>query len=378
MHSRKVVYAAILSPGSSCVPRLRGLQSLGLDIRPLDTTALFGSRMRLLNSLTQRIYFSPSAIALNRYLLQSCREHKPDLLWIDKGNWVYPFVLRQIRSFVPLVIHYNTDDIFAPRLEFWLHKTGIRLYDLCLTTNRWNVTEIGERYGVRAIRAGMGYNKALLQMTKSFQNTNKSPHIFFGGHWEPDTEKYIIALEEAGLSVQLKGYNWWKASNPHFRQVHPATHNEFFQSMISAQIGLCILSKKNRNDSAGRSFEIPALGTFLLAVRTGEHSFLYGEGEGAALFSSEDELVEKARYYLANVEERQCVAAEGHRRCLTLGLSWEEHIQREWRIVERMLFKMEPSLTVEDDAPFWQGFRQGKDWDGTKTPWNIAFNKNGD
>jgi spore maturation protein CgeB len=108
-------------------------------------------------------------------------------------------------------------------------------------------------------------------------------------------------------------------------------------TLASSKLALCSLSRWNRNESTGRSFEIPAIGTGLLAEYTEEHQYLYGDGVGAALFRDRQELVEKARYYLSHTAERQTLAANGHRRTQELGLSWADHIRREWRIVERWL-----------------------------------------
>jgi len=125
------------------------------------------------------------------------------------------------------------------------------------------------------------------------------------------------------------------------------------------QIGLCFLSRRNRNDSTGRSFEIPALGVFMLAQRTAEHDFLYGDGEGVALFSDTKECVDKARYYLERAGERQAIAAAGQARSQALGLSWADHLRREWPMIERWLNAGAESLQPQDDQPFWPGYRRG-------------------
>jgi spore maturation protein CgeB len=65
-----------------------------------------------------------------------------------------------------------------------------------------------------------------------------------------------------------------------------------------------------------RSFEIPALGSFLLAERTPEHAALFREGEEAEFFSSVEECASKIRIYLADKPRRAAVARAGQRRCL--------------------------------------------------------------
>jgi hypothetical protein len=357
---KRILYVAILSPGSTCVPRLRGLQYHDLEIQTLDTSTLFGSPHRWVNSLTQRTYCTPRALQLNRALLDACRAFKPDLIWMDKAVWVYPFVLRRLRARARYIVHYNTDDIFAPGLEFWLHKRGIRLYDVYLTTNRWNVKEIAQKFKIRSLRVGMGYDRRILHSFPENIRETGAP-IFFGGHWEPHTEQLLNVLQASGLPFVVRGHNWWKAREPQWRKVQPAPYLDYLRETASAKIALCIVSARNRNDSASRSFEIPALGTFMLAIRTNEHRYLYQDGVHAALFSSGQELADKARYYLSHDDVRRKIAQQGHQRCVELGLSWEEHIQREWGIINRVLHG--EHIGFEDDVPFWKGFRCGDDWE---------------
>jgi hypothetical protein len=114
------------------------------------------------------------------------------------------------------------------------------------------------------------------------------------------------------------------------------------------------------SESASRSFEIPAIGAFMLAQRTAEHEYLYGDGVGAALFSDCEELVTKANYYLAHKDERLRIADTGHGLCERIGLSWQEHMAREWPLVDQVLHSGLDVLNRQDsDVPFWSGFRNG-------------------
>jgi hypothetical protein len=179
------------------------------------------------------------------------------------------------------------------------------------------------------------------------------------GHWEPHTERGILALRAAGVDVEVRGYNWFKARDRSLRQARFLPHEEYAATIAASRIGLCFLSRWNRNESTGRSFDIPAIGTFMLAERTGEHEFIYGDGVLAALFSTTAELVEKARHYLAHPDEREAVAAAGHARVRETGYSWTDHMRREWPLVERLLGDPTAAPSPADEAPFWPGFRLG-------------------
>jgi spore maturation protein CgeB len=344
-------------PGSTCVPRFNGLVELGLAVDVFDATPWSSVQNRLVNSIGQRAYCTPKVISMNKEILESARKSRPEVLWIEKGNWIFPSTLKELRRFSKYIVHYNTDDVFAPANYFWLHRLGIRYYDVFLTTNRWNVLELRSRYGVKVFRAGMGYDQAT---HKAFETTNhKRNDLVFIGHWEPHTEMYVQALIKSGADVKVWGHNWHKSRNHGFRQIRPLAYSEYVKVVSSAKIALCSLSRKNRNESTGRSFEIPAIGTMMLAEYTPEHDFIYGDGRGAVLFSNLSELSERAHYYLDNSTARAEVATAGHMISKEPGYSWAEHIRREWPIVERMLTQPGYTPITAEDVPFWADFRNG-------------------
>jgi spore maturation protein CgeB len=361
----RVLHVGYFWPGSTCVPRLNGLRSLGLDVETFDATGWYGRGGRIANAITHRVYTTPSVWAMNRALIAEAARVKPDVVWLEKGDWVFPSTLGKLRDHARFLVHYNTDDVFGAGWLFWLHRRGIRRYDLHLTTNRWNVRELRGRYGVRTLRAGMGYDQDFHRPVPPDHQCSESSDVVFVGHWEPHTERYVSLLRDAGVRIHVWGYNWWKAKDRALRVVTPLEHGKYLTTIASAKMALCVLSRQNRNESTGRSFEIPAIGICMIAERTAEHVFLYGEEEGAVLFSEERELVEKARRYLGDDKARVAVACAGHARCNVLGMSWGDHIRREWPLVEDILRGGRMAeREAASDHPFWAGYRDGEPFPG--------------
>jgi spore maturation protein CgeB len=86
-------------------------------------------------------------------------------------------------------------------------------------------------------------------------------------------------------------------------------------ALSCAKIGMGLLSKLIPETSTTRSFEIPAMGTFMLAERTAEHEDLFEDTREAVFFSTSPELQRKVLAFTENAETRSAIAAGGRRRC---------------------------------------------------------------
>lgn len=354
-----LLFVGPLWDGSTCLSRFNAIKCLdNLEVCDFDDSLWLPPRRRFLRSFVQRTFCYPSVLKMNWRLISFAFKKKYDLIWIEKGEWIYPFTLFMIKKTGARLIHYNTDDVFGQKNHLWLHRLGIKFYDLYLTTNRDNVVEVANKYKVRTMRVGMGFDD---RFSASKFPANKLFDIVFVGHWEPHTELHIMALKEAGLNVRVWGHNWRKANESSLKSAVPLPQSLYSETITQAKIALCFLSKWNRNESTGRSFEIPALGTLLLGEYTDEHNYIYDNGVGAAFFHDQnsDELISLARHYLVNDEILESVSKEGYCRSISPGYSWALHLQREWPLIlDRLGIKL-ASPSIDIDAPFWKGFRDG-------------------
>src|SRR5947208_2424187 len=90
----RVFYVGPLWEGGTCLERMRALQRFGHELIPFDTTRWAEGGHRFLRSVAYRFNFGPYIWGLNKALLAFARTIGPlDLLWVDKGLWVYPETL---------------------------------------------------------------------------------------------------------------------------------------------------------------------------------------------------------------------------------------------------------------------------------------------
>lgn len=338
----KVVYVGTLDGGGTCYARLKALEAFrGCDVFPFDSDPYFSKPIgKWLNAIERRVFIGPRFWKSNFDLRMFCRDKMPDVVWIDKGFWVWPATLRDLRENGAFLVHHNTDslspDLWHTKLAYLLMRRTLPLFDLYFTTNIQDYSALSRKETPHTELTFLGYDHwrfdnspPPISLREQLEN-----ELLFIGHYEPRTEDCILALVEAGLPVTVYGEGWERANGRdklHGRVKFRTLNNEeYLYAMKFAKIGLCFVSELNGNQTAGRSFEIPACGTFLLAMRTKQHMACYVEGKEAEFFVSHQELVQKARYYLEHDDQRKEIARRGHQRCITSDYSWARYMRDDW------------------------------------------------
>jgi spore maturation protein CgeB len=129
--------------------------------------------------------------------------------------------------------------------------------------------------------------------------------------WGPGWERY--ARRNNWARTYVKGGAIWG--------------DDYLRALAHAKIALGLLSKWIPETTTTRSFEIPAMGIFLLAERTEDHLALFEESKEAEFFGDDEELKDKLRFYLAHDEARNRIAAAGRERCLRSGYSSPDQLK---------------------------------------------------
>lgn len=334
-----IAYVGALSEGGTCKARRESLVRLGFDVPAFAKEPYHRAGNRLQRSLEARVHLGPSVSRFNADLVRWARSLGGGvrLLWIDKGMWVRPETLAEMKKVLGCpALHYSPDaQIHWQRSRHFLR--ALPDYDYCVTTKEWEVEDYRRAGAGRVLLTLQGYSDHFDRPAAGDRLPGFEGALFIG-HRQAHYEGRLRSLSAAGLPFRVHGNAWQAraASTPWltgrtgpglFGPAYPAT-------LASAAIGLGFLGKHIPETTTTRTFEIPAVGAFLLAERTQRHLELYREGVEAEFFAGDEELVDKTRFYLTNPEARARIAAAGYAKAHSSGWSAGELLARLLRELE--------------------------------------------
>lgn len=300
-----------------------GLREAGARVEELSVGPLFGPG-DLLRRAQRKLVVGPGIFAANAALLASCASFKPDVVLAWRAPWLLPSTVRLARRLgVGQVALYNNDDPFGPDrgLRIWRRfRRSIPAADVCFAYRSVNVAEYRAAGAQRVELLRSWFDPRLHRPIE----LPPACDVLFAGHYEPDDRIEVLnALLASGLRLRIVGGGWERLdrSQP-IAKLLPIEHavgEEYVRAIAAAKVALVFLSRRNRDLYTRRCFEIPAIGTLMLAPRTPELLSMYREGEEAAFFSNAAEAVQQATRFVQDEGLRRQVAAAGRARCLADG-----------------------------------------------------------
>ncbi len=264
-----------------------------------------------------------------------------DIVWIDKGITVNKSTLEYIKSISPAtkIVGFSPDNMAERHNQSQNYLDSIHLYDFTFTTKSFIVSDL-MKMGAKNVNfvQKMYESKFHHHMSLTeYELESLGGDIGFIGAWEKERCESILFLVENGLNVVVYGdgnWNMYKNLYPNLKIKAGVFSEDYPKALQAFKITLCFLRKINNDQQTARTMEIPACGGFMLAERTNEHMSLFQEGKEADFFSSNQELLDKCNYYLANEKERLKIAKAGTLRCKISGYSNEDTIGKLIKIIQ--------------------------------------------
>jgi spore maturation protein CgeB len=355
----KVLYVGHLSEGQTSRMRMEAMKNLGFKIFPVDVQSLWASNSMILRQMQQRISFGTTVDRINEEIVKIIKAQKIDVLWCDKQEFIKPKVLKECKQLGILSIHYTPDPYFTLSWkQTRLSKESMPLYDVLLTSKTYELDQY-KKMNPRSFYVPLGFSESVhrpcIPDDEKIRNKYSCDISFIGG-WEPRREEYLNAISKVSHNFKIWGYAWdhlqdGKVTLRRYIRLKRLAGKEKF--VIKKNLNLCSLIQGGEiygdeyaraiscskisvgflrticpDQHTTRTFEIPACGSMLLADRTMEHQEFFKEGVEADFFSSQEELIDKAQYYLKNESARKALAKAGYKRCFASGYSYEEILKR--------------------------------------------------
>jgi spore maturation protein CgeB len=275
---------------------------------------------------------------LNLALLDRVASFRPDLIFCVLMHYEIWFeTLDLIRGQSPtVVVNWGTDDSwkFAQASRFFAEHL-----DLHVTTDR----------AAAEIAPARGLGNVLLSQWAASATTSAEPcssqscryDVSFVGSMYGYRAEWIAALRAGGIAVSCFGHGTENGvvSATEIPEIFRASRISLNFSGSGQGAG-----RREQRQIKARTFEVPGAGGFLLTEAAPELERYFAIGSEIVTFASPGELVERARYYLANPDERDAIARAGHARAIA------EHTYEQR--ISQILEKLHPLLAERRTRPW--------------------------
>ena len=323
----KSLYIGILTAGTTSRMRADTLRRLTgpATWEAVDTDEGFRQASRLLKTTAFRFKAGPLVRQINRKIVAKAERQQYDLVWVDKGVYLWPETVASLRKRTGCLVHYTPDTaFFANRSRHFFASANT--YDLLITTKSFDLEHYARMVESERVYLTTQAYDANLHRPPATLPEKKAAAVFIG-LCEPDREECIEALLKAGVPVRLGGRGWEKfhaahSANPALCFLGCAVFGEDYVSeYASAMVGLGLLSKRFPELHTTRTFEIPATGTLLATERTEETVRFFNEDE-ALFFDNYRGLAGRLGELLKDPNKVSLMAEKGHKRVISGGYNY--------------------------------------------------------
>jgi hypothetical protein len=243
------------------------------------------------------------------------RAFDPDMILVFKSEMVSKRLLRILAESGARLVYYNPDDPrYGGLARSFVDKGLFDSYSQCKVSK--DLHEVG---------AGRVILLPFASPTYIPQNTwigRKARLILFKGSMYPERLAVVRRLLREGLPLALAGPGWPFKTKPLYGEAYEKIHK------ISL-IGHNIHVRSDHGFKANmRTFEIAGLGALELTDNCREVSRYYASGKEVICYEDQEDLIEKAKYFLDNPEDAYKIAREGIERTIreNLYVHWASYL----------------------------------------------------
>jgi hypothetical protein len=271
---------------------------------------------------SKKFYFQYGKDIMNQMLLENLEKEKFDLiLFAMENDEFYPETLAKISedNNAKMILIICDDDT---RFDNWSRYLGLFFDGLIQSPLR---KKDYEKEGIKNTFFHFDYNTYKLEP----MSIEKEYDLTFIGRPKADRYEIMKYLKENGIKVGLFGWGWNEYSDLKDVYKGPLSQEDYAkvinQSKISlnfTKAGFSEETKKPKKEGAhynmkGRFFEVALCKGFqLIEDYPGLENF-FRDGEEIGTFRTNEELIEKIKYYLEHEKEREKLAENAYKKTIT-------------------------------------------------------------
>ena len=239
-------------------------------------------------------------------------------VFVTNGASITPEAVRQMAALTESrgggIACYLCDDPFNPlhRSERWLR--ALREYTLTVSTKRLVMDDLRSNGCRRVEYAPFAYHPPIHRPSNIVEPGIGPCDVAFAGNADKDRLPILAALVRAlpQLSYRFHGHGWNRHSSLRPFALPAAEGLAYSAAMGAASVCPCLVRRANRDGHVMRSFELPAMGVFMLAERTPEHAELFVQGVHCDFWGDTEELIDKTAWYCAHPAAALRIARRGY------------------------------------------------------------------
>jgi spore maturation protein CgeB len=327
----KLLYVGHYNPGSTSRMRGEYLKTLlpQYAVTVINTDVPIDATPKVFRSLGWRYKKGPFIRNINNYIRHQLQnDFAFDLVWIDKGVFIDPKLISQLRRSSGKLVHFTPDPAFTyHRSKFFFES--LPNYDYCITTKSFELDHY-RKYGVKTIFCTQGFDP---QVHKPYHAAREKQGVVFIGHKEEEREYIIAKLVDLNIKVTIAGNHWEKfaAKRRHKQNLNYKGKGifgeQYARELSGALIGLGLLSRWIPELHTTRTFEIPACNTALVTEHNPEIGSVYAEDE-VIYYDDADEAVSKIEYYIAKRDKITPIAEKGYMKVTEGGYAYPDILSK--------------------------------------------------
>lgn len=245
----------------------------------VDSNPTWESRLRMSRWLKWRWKTGPLVWMLNLRIIYFLTLKTWSIVFVDKGVWLWPFVLRILKNRGAYLVHWTPDPAFH------VHRSrkfnlGVRVYDKVYTTKEYELRSYYEAGAAHVVLV----NQSIAPSLSSWREWDKRKWDYgFIGHFEQYRGDCIEKLLESGCRIAVGGYDWAPfaskyvhLSNFDFLGEEGLFSQDYHDFWSDCRIGLGFISHYYPDTITTRTFEIPAYHSVLCSPQTPELEAFFG------------------------------------------------------------------------------------------------------